>query len=542
MNPLEVRELLPYLTDAEKTELATLLMADPTIWRPLPGPQHLAYESKATIVGFGGAAGGGKTDLACGKALTRHERSMILRRIGTELTAILDRITGMLGTRDGYNGRDNIWRVQNRQVEFGAVPTPGDERKYQGRPHDFLVFDEATNFLESQVRFLLGWLRTTTPGQACQALLTFNPPTTAEGRWIVAFFAPWLDDKYPNPAAPGELRYCAMIPAREGLVSADLWVDKPDPFILIDGAPDYDFAPELFDPTDIITPQSRTFIPSRITDNPFLLGTGYLTQLQAMPEPLRSQMLKGDFKAGMVDDPYQLIPTTWVDEAMARWERPRQLPEMLAMGVDVARGGKDNTVIMARHKGWWFDEPIVTPGKQTPNGPTVAGLVVAAHREDAPIHVDVIGVGASVYDHLAPKYQTLGVNVAEKATALDRSGRLSFFNLRSQLCWQFRELLDPANGYGVALPPNLQLRADLCAFTWELRGMALYVSSRDEIIERIGRSPDYASACFLAAIDTPKLATVRELQRKHDRNYDPLAPGGALRAQGGDYDPFAMQR
>ena len=42
-------------------------------------------------------------------------------------------------------------------------------------------------------------------------------------------------------------------------------------------------------------PQSRTFIPSRISDNPHLMGTGHMATLQAMPEPLRSQMLNGDF-------------------------------------------------------------------------------------------------------------------------------------------------------------------------------------------------------------------------------------------------------
>lgn len=50
-----------------------------------------------------------------------------------------------------------------------------------------------------------------------------------------------------------------------------------------------------YKPEQIVTPQSRTFIPSRISDNPYLLGTGYLSQLQSLPEPLRSQMLNGDF-------------------------------------------------------------------------------------------------------------------------------------------------------------------------------------------------------------------------------------------------------
>ena len=91
-------------------------------WNPLQGPQTIAYESKADIVGYGGAAGGGKTDLACGKALTRHKKAMILRRVGTELTGVIDRLEELIGSKDGYNGQSNIWRRPGLQIEFGAVP------------------------------------------------------------------------------------------------------------------------------------------------------------------------------------------------------------------------------------------------------------------------------------------------------------------------------------------------------------------------------------------------------------------------------------
>jgi hypothetical protein len=495
-------------------------------WNPLIGPQAMAYHSTADIIGYGGAAGGGKTDLACGKALTQHRKAMILRRVGTELTGIVDRLEELLGTRDGYNGKDNIWRLPKLQIELGAVPNAGDEKKFQGRPHDLLVFDEATNFLALQVRFLLGWLRTTIHGQRCQALLTFNPPQDAEGRWVIAFFAPWLDRKFPNPARPGELRYAASLPAdAHNPNGRDLWVADGRRFVLVDGEPCYDFNPKDYKPVEIITPLSRTFIPSRITDNPHLLGTGYMAQLQALPEPLRSQMLNGDFEAGIEDDAMQVIPTAWVEAAQARWVRPNKLEPMDSMGVDVARGGKDQTLIARRH-GMWFDEPLTHPGKATPDGPTVAGLAIAARRDSAVIHVDVIGVGSSPYDFLRDAgQQTVGVNVSEAATATDKSGRLRFKNLRSQLWWQMREALDPTSNTGIALPPDPRLLADLCAPTWRLTGSVVYVASRDEIIAKIGRSPDFGSAYVLALIDTPKRAVIAAMGKKRDkqREHDPYA-------------------
>lgn len=500
--------LLAYLTDEEREELDSLLTSDKTLWRPLPGPQTIAYESQADIIGYGGAAGGGKTDLACGKALTSHRKIGIFRLNGTELTGVLDRITELLGGRNGYNGKDNIWRTRRVdgvaiQVEFGSFPNPDDEKKYQGRPHDLLVFDEAANMRESAVRFLLGWLRTTVPGQKCQALLTFNPPTTAEGRWIIQFFAPWLDKKHPNPAEPGELRYFATVDGK------DVEVDSGKPFT---------------HNGELITPLSRTFIPSRISDNPYLMGTGYMAQLQSLPEPLRSQMLYGDFQAGMEDDPWQVVPTAWAEAAMARWKRPDKLLPMDSLGVDVARGGKDNTILARRH-GMWFDEALAYPGTATPDGPTIAGLVVSAIRDRAPIHIDVIGVGSSPYDFLNEMgQQVLGVNVAESALGLDKSGRLRFKNQRSELWWRMREALDPANNTGIALPPDQRLLADLCAPTWKLVGQTVAVASREEILEKIGRSPDYASAYCLALMDTPKRSIMQELGRYNKREeYDPYS-------------------
>ena len=500
--------LLAYLTEDERAELDSLLTSDKTLWRPLPGPQSMAFESMADIIGYGGAAGGGKTDLACGKALTQHRKVGIFRLNGTELTGVLDRITELLGGRNGYNGKDNIWRTRRVdgvaiQVEFGSFPNPDDEKKYQGRPHDLLVFDEAANMRESAVRFLLGWLRTTVSGQRCQALLTFNPPTTAEGRWIIQFFAPWLDKKHPNPAEPGELRWFATVDGK------DVEVESGD---------------EFEHNGEKIKPLSRTFIPSRISDNPYLMGTGYMAQLQSLPEPLRSQMLYGDFQAGMEDDPWQVVPTAWVEAAMARWKRPDKLKPMDSMGVDVARGGKDNTIIARRHD-MWFDEPLAYTGTQTPDGPTIAGLVVAAQRDRAPIHIDIIGVGSSPYDFLNEMgQQVLGVNVAESALGMDKSGRLRFKNQRSELWWRMREALDPANNTGIALPPDQRLLADLCAPTWKLVGQTVAVASREEILDKIGRSPDYASAYCLALMDTPKRSIMQELGRYNKREeYDPYS-------------------
>lgn len=501
------------------------------IWSPLPGPQLMAFESDADIVGYGGAAGGGKTDLMLGKALNKHKRCAIFRLNGTEHEAFIDRLEEVIGSREGFNGQKGIWRhagPRDVQIEMLSIPNMGDERKYRGRPHDLKAFDEVSEIPEYQVRFLLGWLRTTTPGQKCQAILAFNPPTTAEGRWVIAFFAPWLDPKHPNPAAPGELRWFAMCNGEE------LEVADARQFILRGKIKVYDFDPNEYEADQIIRPQSRTFIPARVADNPYLVGTNYMAQLQALPEPLRSQCLYGDFNAGMEDDAMQVIPTAWVDAAMARWIDYAPKGEMMSEGVDVARGGKDNTIIARKHKfpmrpdatPLWFDKPLVYPGTATPDGPTVCGLTIAANRNQAVVFIDVIGVGSSPYDFLVQaNQQVIGVNVSETATSFDKSGILRFSNQRTQDWWMMREALDPANNTGIQLPPDKRLATDLCAPKWRVKGKVIEVESRDEIVARIKRSPDWAAAYVLALRDQPKLAYVAEVRRKNNGmengNYDP---------------------
>jgi hypothetical protein len=531
VTPQQARDLERYLTPAERDELNALIVEDLAAhpWRPLPGPQTMAYESPADVIGFGGAAGGGKTDLAIGLALTQHYRAQVFRREGPQLKGIIDRLREIVDPHL-VTGNPPVYSDGDRQIEFNSMPNLGDETKYQGRPKDLLVIDEAANFLEQQVRFVKGWVRTTRAGQRTRTLMTFNPPTNADGRWVIGFFAPWLDRKHAlYPTAPGTLRYVYVDPE----TGDDVWIEDDDPraFVLVHGERNYDFDPAAYRPEEIVRPESRTFIPSRITDNPFLVSTGYMAQLQALPEPLRSQMLLGDFEAGIEEDPWQVVPTAWVEIAQARWRERARKGEQVSQGVDVARGGKDNTVIANRYKTedteLWFDRLQMHPGSETPNGRKVAGLVIAEHRDHAPTHLDVIGVGASPYDVLVDAgHPVYGVNVSEKATSPDKSGRLSFFNLRSQLWWQMREALDPDAQNGICLPPDPELAKELCAPRWELSGMTLRVESREDIVKRVGRSPDRASAIILANMSTPKVRALRYLDRE-------AATDNAL-----DYDPY----
>jgi hypothetical protein len=241
-------------------------------------------------------------------------------------------------------------------------------------------------------------------------------------------------------------------------------------------------------------------------------------------------MLNGDFSAGVKDDPWQVLPTAWVEAAMDRW-KPKDPPgKMLSLGSDIALGGDDDTVIARRHEGMWFDEPIVYPGKDCPNGPAVAGYIIAATRDGAPQHIDLFGVGAKPYGHLCEMHQdVIGVDMGAPTGETDMNHTMGLFNVRSLLYWRFREALDPNNRTGIALPPDKRLLAELCAFTWEpvvVKGRTtIKVCSREDIVEKIGRSPDFATAYVLANMDTPSSAIYNSQRKENRRNvdYDPYA-------------------
>lgn len=493
----QIKDILKKITPEARAEIVAMAEKTP-IWVPLPGPQTDAYYSPADILYYGGAAGGGKTDLILGLALTQHYTSIILRRQATQLVGIQSRLLDeILSSRKGWNGQDDVLRYDDRRVEFGSCNTIGDEIKYQGRPHSLKAFDEITHFSESQFRFLCGWKRTTRPGERQRIVCAGNPPTEAEGDWVVEYWGPWLNPLHPRPAKPGELRWYSTIDGK------DVECPSGEPFV---------------HNGELITPLSRTFIPSRVEDNDFLMETGYKATLQSLPEPLRSQMLNGDFAAGKQDNVWQVIPTAWVEAAMQRWKVEGKQGQMDSLGCDVARGGADQTIIASRY-GTWFDGLKVFPGAETPNGPVVAGLIVSALRDAAPVHIDISGgYGGSPFDHLQENgYQVVGINNAATDLSLNQfdkeTGQLKFRNNRAFLMWRLREALDPDKGEHLALPPDTQLKADLCAPLWKLTAQGIQIELKDEIIKRIGRSPDRGDAVILAFINTIKT------NPKHQQNF-----------------------
>jgi hypothetical protein len=464
---------------------------------PLPGPQTDAYLSSADILLYGGQAGGGKSYLLMGLASQEHRSSIIFRRESSQTDGLEKAGKEIIGDSARFNGTDLEWSWSDgRGLKLAGMKEPGDWNKHAGRERDLFGFDEAGEFLLVQVSSLIAWLRAE-EGQRCRVVLASNPPRSADGYWMTEWFAPWLDPNHPKKAEPGELRWAVLV---EGM---PVWVDGPEPI-------DVRGEGELEDP------MSFTFIPAALADNPYRNTPKYRARLNSLPEPLRSQLLRGDFSAGKIDSVDQAIPSEWVKAAQRRWEpRPPVGVPQCAIGVDVAQGGADNSVLAPRHDGWFAPLEVI-PGAETPGGPDVAAKVIAKRRDRSKIIVDLGGGwGGDALAHLvANDVDAIGYMGVKTTMKRTEDNQLQFYNVRTEAYWRFREALNPnqKGGSPIALPlADKELEADLTAPTFQTvrmkRGMGIKLESKEALVKRIGRSPDRGDAVVMSWWAGPKAAT-----------------------------------
>jgi len=492
--------IIKRLAGKDGPELRAIALRDMqrTPWVPTPGPQKRAFDCEADELFYGGQAGGGKTDLGLGLALTQHRRSLILRRVNKDAVKLVERASTILGHRDGYNGQLQRWRLGEKLIEFAGCEQETDKQRFKGDPHDLIYFDEGSDFLFSQYRFIIGWNRSTVPGQRCRVIVGSNPPTTSEGLWVIRHWAPWLDKLHPNPAQPGELRWFVV-----GADGEDIEVPGPG---------EYPVGGQTFEA------RSRTYIPAALADNPFQDTGSYRGVLASLPPELRAAYRDGNFQAGLKDHEFQVIPTAWIEAAQARW-RPdggTRLP-MTALAVDVAQGGEDATVIACRHGGWYANL-IRKPGRETRDGSSVAAMVVTARRDQCAVVVDVDGGwGGDTVGRLKDNaIAVLGFKGSGASAGVTRNGTLSFANRRAEAWWRFREELDPDQQFGsaIALPPDASIKADLAAPRWQLTTRGILIESKLDIRKRLGRSPDEGDAIVMALSEGARAAERAQRREK----------------------------
>jgi hypothetical protein len=137
----------------------------------------------------------------------------------------------------------------------------------------------------------------------------------------------------------------------------------------------------------------------------------------------------------------------------------------------------------------------------SPKGVALA-IMEICRRDDATIILDMGGgYGSAAYEHLVSNsFKPVAYKGAESSLLRTDDRKLGFTNKRSECLWRFREALDPGQpgGSPIALPDDPQLVADLTAPTFKITPRGIQVESKEDIVKRLGRSPDRGDAVVMA--------------------------------------------
>ncbi len=228
-------------TDADATRVVA--------WCPQPGPQSAAVECPAQDLFYGGARGGGKTDLELGEFAIhgteygRHARGVLFRRNLDELEEVESRAAEIYPLLGGtFEVQKRRWTLaRGATLRFRSLETIEDARKHQGRAYTRVYFDELGNFEDPKpFDFMWGSVRSRY-GVPCRRISSGNPGGPGHV---------WVKKRYVDP---GPWRIIRVVPIEE--------------------------RPDLF--------HTQCFIPASLDDNALLHlnDPGYESRLAAVGGP-----------------------------------------------------------------------------------------------------------------------------------------------------------------------------------------------------------------------------------------------------------------
>ncbi len=255
---------------------------------PQAGPQTMFMTSKADIVVYGGAAGGGKTYALLLEAL-RHKDvrgfgGVIFRHNYNQITAegglwdashkIFDQVP------EAVSGKTPKlhWNFMNGgRLTFAHISCDDDLGSWQGTEICYLGFDELTHFSRKQFLYMLSRNRTTC-GVKPYVRATCNPDADS---WVAKFIEWWIDQDtgYPIPERSGVIRYMCVL-------NGEVYF-----------APTAEQLSEEHG-VNIEDCKSVTFIASRLEDNKVLMKAdpSYLANLKSLLEVEKERLLMGNWK------------------------------------------------------------------------------------------------------------------------------------------------------------------------------------------------------------------------------------------------------
>jgi len=406
-------------------------------------------------IGYGGAAGGGKSILGCFWVLTMAQKYpgtkwLIGRKELTNLkkTTLLSffQVIQILGKRPDdlfvMNSQTNIIQFHNGSMIFlmdmSHQPSDPLYTRFGGLELTGAFVDESNENDIMALEILktrLGRGLNKKYGIIPKLLETFNP---SKNHVYHRYYKPWKDEKLP---------------------------------------------------------EHRVFITALATDNPYL-DENYIEQLRNADRTTRERLLHGNFEYD--DDPSKLFE---YDKIIDLFTNDIIIPSrhQIYISCDVARFGEDKTVAMV-WKDWMVDKVVSLPKssmKQVVE--MLENLAQVYHIPRSNIVIDEDGVGGGVVDFMP------GVKgFVNNSTPIESKFGKKIHNYRNLKTQCYFKLAEKANKGEIGIcevSPECQelIIADLEQIAQKNidKDGKIEILGKDEIKEKLGRSTDYSDALMM---------------------------------------------
>ncbi len=219
-----------------------------------------------------------------------------------------------------------------------------------------------------------------------------------------------------------------------------------------------------------------------------------------------------------------LIPYQMVFEAYNREVIPPKDADIV-VGIDIARGGKDYTLVTVRQGGKVFPQHRISSVDTFIQLDEIEDILRNQYEDYniSKICVDATGVGASFYDVISRRFPGIcrPIRVAESPRDKTR-----FRRLRDELWWALRERF--MNGT-IEIPSTPDLLEELHCIQYDQSTGKVIIDNKDKIKKKIGRSCDYADSLMLTMAEKdenliPIGEGVNDRRRRYGRRVDLTTP------------------
>lgn len=159
------------------------------LWKPQPKQIEFMQRPEYECL-YGGAAGGGKSDALLIEAVRqvgiKNYRGLIFRKTYPQLEALISRSIELYSRAFPgikYNDSKKVWLFPSgAKIFFGYMNHEKDKYNYQGKPYDFIAFDELTQFTYSQYMYLMSRNRPT--GAGTRVYIKSHSQPRRGGAWL----------------------------------------------------------------------------------------------------------------------------------------------------------------------------------------------------------------------------------------------------------------------------------------------------------------------------------------------------------------------